>query len=116
MSRIFEEFKKNKYYEKYNVDKNTLINALIGEDNLMTEIYNQRKKEKQYNEEIQRSRLYKKEDIKKNVLFMNKSSFNSFNIGENNLNSFIFYKAFKENENFNTIANSKIVFEDKKYL
>ena len=115
MCRIFEEFKKNKYYEKYNVDKNTLINALIGEDNLMTELYNQKKKEKLYNEEIQRSRLYKKEVLKKNVLFMNKNSINSFNIGDSSFNIYNNFNVFKENENFNTIANSKIIFEDKKY-
>ena len=65
MNRIFEEFGKNKYYEKYNVDKKTLINALIGEDNLMAEMYIQSKKEKQLDEELLKTRLYKKDYIKK---------------------------------------------------
>ena len=76
MCRIFEEFRKNKYYEKYNVDKKTLINALIGEDNLMTEMYNQNKKEKQLNDEILKTRLFKKEFFKKNILYMNNTSLN----------------------------------------
>ena len=76
MCRIFEEFRKNKYYEKYNVDKKTLINALIGEDNLMTEMYNQNKTEKQLNDEILKTRLFKKEFFKKNILYMNNTSLN----------------------------------------
>ena len=76
MNRIFEEFRKNKYYEKYNVDKKTLINALIGEDNLMAEMYIQSKKDKQLNEELLKARLYKKEYIKKNLLYLNNTSLN----------------------------------------
>ena len=99
MSRIFNEYRKNKYYERYNVDKNTLLKALVGEENLIMEIYNQNKKEKQLNDEILKTRLFKKQFFKKNVIYMKNNISNleddSFNI-------------FKDNENFNTIANSEI--------
>ena len=74
MGRIFEEYRKNKYYEKYNVEKDILINALVGEDNLINEMYNQKKKEKQFNDEILKIRLYKRDYIKKNIIFLNNSS------------------------------------------
>ena len=74
MGRIFDEYRKNKYYEKYNVDKNTLLSALIGEDHLISEMYNQNKKEKQLNEQILKNRMYKREYIKKKIIFLNKSS------------------------------------------
>ena len=74
MCRIFEEYRKNKYYEKYNVEKDILINALVGEDNLINEMYNQKKKEKQFNDEILKIRLYKRDYIKKNIIFLNNSS------------------------------------------
>ena len=95
MCRIFEEFRKHKDYEKYNVDKKTLINALIGEDNLMTEMYNQNKKEKQLNDEILKTRLFKKEFFKKNILYMNNTSLNLRNNSFNN---------FHENDNLKLVS------------
>ena len=38
MNRIFKEFQKNNYKEKFQVDKKAVINALIGEDNLENEL------------------------------------------------------------------------------
>lgn len=99
MCRIFDEYQKNKYYQKYNVDKKTLLNALIGEEKLVTELYNQNKKEKLLNDKILKTRLYKREYIKKNILYMNKSSLNL----KSNLN-----KTIKDNQNLNIIINSNI--------
>ena len=48
MCRIFDEYKKHNFFEKNNVSKNTLLNCLIGEDNLMYELYQQNKKEKKW--------------------------------------------------------------------
>ena len=59
MNRIFKEFQRNNYAQRFNVDKNTLICALVGEDNLNTELFKQAKKEKQYFEEISKSQLHK---------------------------------------------------------
>ena len=59
MNRIFKEFQRNNYAQKYNVDKNTLICALVGEDNLDSELFRQSKKEKQYLEEISKSQLHR---------------------------------------------------------
>ena len=97
MNRIFIEYQKNHYFERYNVDKNTLLNALVGEENLMTEVYNQSKRENQYNDYFSKIRMYKKENIKNNILYKNNSCLNLRN-----------NKILEENENINTIANCKI--------
>ena len=48
MDRIFKEFQKNDYKQRYQVEKKTVISALIGEDNLETELFKQSKREKEY--------------------------------------------------------------------
>lgn len=58
MDRIFTEYKRNKYYERYNVDKSVVIKALVGEENLLSEIYHQKKKDKLFNDDILRTRFY----------------------------------------------------------
>ena len=94
MCRIFDEYRKNKYYERYNVEKSTLLNALVGEENLFMEIYNQDKKEKQLNDEILKIRLFKKQFLKKDILYM-KNNFS--NLDDKSLN------IFKDNNNFKII-------------
>ena len=61
MNRIFKEFQRNNYKQRYQIDKQTVISALIGEDNLETELFKQERREKDY--------LYK---INKIQLFQNK--------------------------------------------
>ena len=61
MDRIFKEFQKNDYKQRYQVEKKTVISALIGEDNLESELFKQAKREKEY--------LYKMNKIQ---LFQNK--------------------------------------------
>ena len=46
MTRIFKEFQRNDYENKFNVDKMTVISALIGEDNVNSELVKQSKREK----------------------------------------------------------------------
>ena len=75
MSRIFKEFYRNQYCERYNVDKNTLLSALIGEDNIMNEIEIQNKKEKIIEGKYLKTRLGKK-DKNENKIFLNKSCLN----------------------------------------
>ena len=60
MNRIFKEFQKNNYEQKFNVDKTTVICALIGEDNINAELLRQDKREKKYIEEICKGQLHKK--------------------------------------------------------
>ena len=60
MDRIFKEFQKNNYSQKYNVDKIKVISALIGEDNINNEIFRQERRERLYFDQISKSQLYNK--------------------------------------------------------
>ena len=60
MNRIFKEFQRNDYENRFNIDKITVISALIGEDNLNAELVKQTKREKKYIEEIMKGRMHKK--------------------------------------------------------
>ena len=60
MTRIFKEFQRNDYENRFNIDKMTVISALIGEDNLNSELIKQSKREKKYIEEIMKGRMHKK--------------------------------------------------------
>ena len=60
MTRIFKEFQRNDYENRFNIDKITVISALIGEDNLNSELVKQTKREKKYIEEIMKGRMHKK--------------------------------------------------------
>ena len=76
MDRIFREFQKNNYAQKYFIDKNTVISALIGEDNLDAELIRQSKREKQFLEELAKGKLHKK-------VYSVKEMINSYNINDN---------------------------------
>ena len=58
MDRIFKEFQRNNYAQRYNVDKTKVISALIGEDNINNEIFKQERREKLYFDQISKSQLY----------------------------------------------------------
>ena len=60
MKRIFKEISTNKYLERYNTDKISVLSALIGEDNISREIFIQNKKEKELSEKMANIGLYKK--------------------------------------------------------
>jgi len=60
MTRIFKEFQRNDYENRFNVDKVTVISALIGEDNLNSELVKQSKREKKYIDAIMKGRLHMK--------------------------------------------------------
>ena len=62
MNRIFKEFQRNNYKQRYQIDKKTVISALIGEDNLENELFKQERREKDY--------IYKMNKIQ---LFQNKN-------------------------------------------
>lgn len=58
MIRIFKEFQKNNYQEKFQVDKKTVINALIGEDNLENELIRQERRERDYIYKMKKIQIY----------------------------------------------------------
>ena len=104
MKRIFEEFHRNKYLQRYKVEKDVVLSALIGEENISNETFIQNKKEKELNEEIFRTRLFRKNEHVKDVMMINN---NSGLIKENN--SFR-----KENENIKSIYNIKMDYINNK--
>ena len=58
MDRIFKEFQRNNYSQRFNIDKVRVISALIGEDNINNELFRQERREKLYIEQISKSLLY----------------------------------------------------------
>ena len=58
MNRIFKEFQRNNYKERFQVDKKTVINALIGEDNLDNELIRQERRERDYIYKMKKIQLY----------------------------------------------------------
>ena len=58
MDRIFKEFQKNNYKQRYQVEKKVVISALIGEDNLETEMFKQSKREKEYIHNMNKIQLF----------------------------------------------------------
>ena len=72
MTRIFKEFQRNDYENRFNIDKATVISALIGEDNLNSELVKQSKREKKYLEEIMKGRMHiKMKSIDKAIMEKN---------------------------------------------
>ena len=102
MTRIFKEFQRNDYENKFSVDKITVISALIGEDNLNSELVKQSKREKKYLEAIMKGRMHikmKSVDIammEKNILgesATNKMAKSMDNF-EKNMDIAVYNKAF----------------------
>ena len=58
MDRIFKEFQKNDYKQRFQIEKKTVISALIGEDNLETELFKQAKREKEYMYKMNKIQLF----------------------------------------------------------
>ena len=48
MNRIFDEYLKNNYYQRFKVEKNVVLSALIGEDNILPELNKQAREAKIY--------------------------------------------------------------------
>ena len=117
MDRIFIEYQKNKYYERYNVDKNEVIKALVGEENLMHEIYYQNKKDKQFNDEILKTRFFKKVYNKNLLLLKHYKNFNSNSNSETNIKKLFQQKLINNkslivNKNNNLNVTSSLALEN----
>ena len=65
MDRIFKEFQKNDYKQRYQVEKKTVISALIGEDNIENELFKQSKREKEYIHKMNKIQLFQSKYKKK---------------------------------------------------
>ncbi len=65
MDRIFKEFQKNDYKQRYQVEKKTVISALIGEDNIENELFKQSKREKDYIHKMNKIQLFQSKYKKK---------------------------------------------------
>ena len=106
MTRIFKEFQRNDYENRFNVDKITVISALIGEDNLNSELVKQSKREKKYIEEIMKGRLHKKMKsvdkamMEKNIIGENTSiGFNGINQMVKSMGHFEVKRGFENGAN-----------------
>ena len=101
MTRIFKEFQRNDYENRFNIDKTTVISALIGEDNLNSELVKQSKREKKYLEAIMKGRMHikmksvDKAMMEKNILgeSTNKMAKSMDNF-EKNIDIAVYNKAF----------------------
>ena len=62
MDRIFNEYLRNNYQNRYNVEKNVVLSALIGEDNINTELNKQLKRTKQYLDQLKKIGMGKNND------------------------------------------------------
>ena len=101
MTRIFKEFQRNDYENRFNIDKTTVISALIGEDNLNSELVKQSKREKKYLEAIMKGRMHikmksvDKAMMEKNILgeSTNKMA-KSMDYFEKNIDIAVYNKAF----------------------
>ncbi len=62
MDRIFNEYLRNNYQSRYNVEKNVVLGALIGEDNINTELNKQLKRTKQYLDQLKKIGMGKNND------------------------------------------------------
>ena len=71
MDRIFKEFQKNDYKQRYQVEKKTVISALIGEDNIENELFKQSKREKEYIHKMNKIQLFQSKYKKKKKIFIN---------------------------------------------
>lgn len=113
MTRIFNEFQKNNYSQRFNIDKISVINALIGEDNLNGELVKQAKRMKQYIEESMKIKMHKKIMISgksasvRNIFGGNQYFGNKMNanlIGFENIKSI----GDSYNKRFNSLGNNNI--------
>ena len=62
MDRIFNEYLRNNYQNRYNVEKNVVLSALIGEDNINSELNKQLKRTKQYLDQLKKIGMGKNND------------------------------------------------------
>ena len=60
MDRIFEEYLRNDYFQRFKVEKNIVLSALIGEDNILPELNKQMREAKKYIDSLKSVIMHKK--------------------------------------------------------
>ena len=74
MNRIFEEYLNNDYFQRFKVEKNVVLSALIGEDNILPELNKQMRETKKYFDNLKSIGMHKRivtSEHSKNILKMN---------------------------------------------
>ena len=74
MNRNFEEYLKNDYFQRFKVEKNVVLSALIGEDNILPELNKQMRETKKYFDNLKSIGMHKRivtSEHSKNILKMN---------------------------------------------
>ena len=112
MSRIFKEFQRNDYAKRFNIDKIKVISALIGEDNINSELVKQSKREKKYMEEIMKGRMHKRMKVNRQSFsvknFYTITQFNSLNKIQKDSSEFDHYRNNEDiGKRFNSFENTK---------
>ena len=74
MDRIFEEYLRNDYFQRFKVEKNIVLSALIGEDNILPELNKQMREARKYYDSLKACGMHKRDDNLLNI-----------NIGNNNM-------------------------------
>ncbi len=76
MDRIFNEYLRNDYKKRYNVEKNVVLSALIGEDNINAELTKQLKRAKMYMDDMNKIGMNKN----KESIFFNPHALKQLNL------------------------------------
>ncbi len=76
MDRIFNEYLRNNYQNRYNVEKNVVLSALIGEDNINAELTKQLKRAKMYMDDMNKIGMNKN----KESIFFNPHALKQLNL------------------------------------
>ncbi len=84
MKRIFEEYLKKGYHKKYMVEKEILLSALIGEDNVLPELNKQMKESRQYFESLKKCGLMNQSlNVNQQINLLNTLFFEQNNANKN---------------------------------
>ena len=105
MTRIFKEFQRNNYEQRFNIDKKSVISALIGEDNVNSELIKQSRREKKYMEEILKGTMHKI-NLNSNKSYSVRNIFGGSYFGLNKINNMTGFEKMKNNEEYSKRFNS----------
>ena len=105
MTRIFKEFQRNNYEQRFNIDKKSVISALIGEDNVNSELIKQSRREKKYMEEILKGTMHKI-NLNSNKSYSVRNIFGGSYFGLNKMNNMTGFDKMKNNEEYSKRFNS----------
>ena len=67
MDRIFEEYLRNDYFQRFKVEKNIVLSALIGEDNILPELNKQMREARKYYDSLKACGMHKRDDNLLNI-------------------------------------------------